>query len=250
LLKDRDKNLEGEDAREGLTTIISVRVPEKIIQYKNQTKDELSTPEAASAIKKIFGEKFKSWLDENKKEAEKIIDKALTARDARVAAKEAREDVKALKNTGKRTTIKGSKLTPAQSRDYSNNEVFLVEGDSAGGTAKLARDKIHQAILPLRGKFINVEKAKLKDLLANDEFNTIIAAIGTGIGSDFKIENLKYGKIVIMTDADVDGSHIQTLLLTFFYRFMKQLIETGHIYIAMPPLYKFTNKNSKVSQYV
>jgi topoisomerase-4 subunit B len=155
-----------------------------------------------------------------------------------------------LRNTGKRTSLKGSKLTPAQSHEYLKNEVFLVEGDSAGGTAKLARDKLHQAILPLRGKVINVEKAKLKDLLANEEINTIIAAIGTGIGPDFKIANLHYGKIIIMTDADVDGSHIQVLLLTFFYRFMRELITNGNVYIAMPPLYKFINKANKQQQYL
>jgi topoisomerase-4 subunit B len=189
-------------------------------------------------------------MEENKKQAEKIIQKALLSRDARLAAKHAREDIKAIKNTGKLGSIKSSKLTPAQSKDYRNNELFLVEGDSAGGTAKLARNKVNQAILPLRGKVINVEKAKLKDLLANEEIITIIACTGTGISSEFNIDNLKYDKIVIMTDADVDGSHIQILLLTFFYRFMKPLIETGHVYIAMPPLYKFTNAHTKQSRYI
>jgi topoisomerase-4 subunit B len=189
-------------------------------------------------------------MEQNKKYTERIINKALSSRDARIAAKKAREDIKALKNTNKLNGIKSSKLTPAQSRDYANNELFLVEGDSAGGTAKLARNKVNQAILPLRGKIINVEKAKLKDLLANEEIITIITCCGTGISSEFKMENLKYDKIIIMTDADVDGSHIQILLLTFFYRFMKPLIEQGHIYIAMPPLYKFVNAHSKQSCYV
>jgi topoisomerase-4 subunit B len=189
-------------------------------------------------------------MEQNKKYTERIINKALSSRDARIAAKKAREDVKALKNTNKLNGIKSSKLTPAQSHDYANNELFLVEGDSAGGTAKLARNKINQAILPLRGKIINVEKAKLKDLLSNEEIITIIMCCGTGISSEFKIENLKYDKIIIMTDADVDGSHIQILLLTFFYRFMKPLIENGHVYIAMPPLYKFVNNHSKQSSYI
>jgi topoisomerase-4 subunit B len=189
-------------------------------------------------------------MEENKKYGEKIIQKALISRDARIAARKAREDVKALKNSSKLGNIKSSKLTPAQSKDREHNELFLVEGDSAGGTAKLARDKVHQAILPLRGKVINVEKAKLKDLLSNEEIVTIIACCGTGISTEFKIDNLKYDKIIIMTDADVDGSHIQILLLTFFYRFMKPLIETGHIYIAMPPFYKFINNNSKQATYV
>jgi topoisomerase-4 subunit B len=189
-------------------------------------------------------------MEQNKKFAEKIIQKALTSRDARIAARKARQDVKALKNVNKLGSIKSSKLTPAQSKDYANNELFLVEGDSAGGTAKLARDKVHQAILPLRGKVINVEKAKLKDLLTNEEIVTIIACCGTGISNDFNIANIKYDKIIIMTDADVDGSHIQVLLLTFFYRFMKPMIESGHVYIAMPPLYKFTNNNSKKSVYI
>jgi topoisomerase-4 subunit B len=167
-----------------------------------------------------------------------------------LAAKQAREEIRQLKNTNKSGKINGSKLTAAQSKDYLKNELFIVEGKSAGGTAKLARNMVHQAILPLRGKIINVEKAKLKDLLNNEEICTIIACIGTGISGDFRMENLKYGKIIIMTDADVDGSHIQTLLLTFFYRFMKELIEAGHIYIAVPPLYKFTDHKGKESLYI
>ncbi|GMO15682.1 MAG: DNA topoisomerase IV subunit B [Mycoplasmoidaceae bacterium] len=250
LLKEKDKNFEGDDIREGLTAVISVRVPESLIQYEGQTKNKLFTPEAKTAVTAAFYDKFIYWMEQNKKQGEKIIHKALISRDARLAARKAREDVKALKNTGKLGSIKSSKLTPAQSRDYDQNELFLVEGDSAGGTAKLARDKIHQAILPLRGKVINVEKAKLKDLLANEEIITIIACAGTGISSEFKIANLKYNKIIIMTDADVDGSHIQILLLTFFYRFMKPLIEKGHVFIAMPPLFKFTNTHSKQSKYI
>lgn len=249
LLKDRDDNFTGEDIREGLTAIISVKVPEKIIQYKNQTKDELSTPEAGNAVKKIFADNFILWLEENRKVGEEIINKSLQSRNARIAAKHAREEIKKLNSTTK-TSFKNTKLTPPQSKNYTENELFIVEGNSAGGTAKLARDKTIQGILPLRGKVINTEKARLKDILDNEEICSIIACVGTGIIDDFNIEHLKYDKIIIMTDADVDGSHIQILLLTFFYRFMKKLIETGHIYIAMPPLYKFLNTTNKKSVYV
>ncbi len=241
LLKEKDKNFEGEDAREGLTAVISVRVPEKIIAYEGQTKNKLFTQEAVASVKKFFGERFTFWLEENKKDAIKIIQKALLSRDARIAAKKAREDTKKIKNTNQTLLLSG-KLTPAQSKQYSENELFLVEGDSAGGTAKLARNKRHQAILPLKGKILNVEKARLRDLLANEEICTIISSLGAGIGNDFKIENLKYDKVVIMTDADTDGAHIQVLLLTFFYRFMRPLIEKGHVYVALPPLFRIASK--------
>ncbi|MDR2461939.1 MAG: DNA topoisomerase IV subunit B, partial [Mycoplasmataceae bacterium] len=182
--------------------------------------------------------------------AEKIIEKALVSRDARLAAKRAREDVKKLKNANKQSLLLSGKLVQAQSKNYKENELFLVEGDSAGGTAKLSRDKKNQAILPLKGKVINVEKAKLRDLLSNEEICTIISCIGAGIAQDFNVNDSNYGKIIIMTDADVDGSHIQILLLTFFYRFMKPLIEKNMIFIAMPPLYKLTNKKTKESKYI
>ncbi|MDR3257544.1 MAG: DNA topoisomerase IV subunit B [Mycoplasmataceae bacterium] len=249
LLKEKDKNFEGDDVREGLTAVISVRIPEKLISYEGQTKNKLFTQEAYTAIKRVFAPKFTYWLEENKKPAEKIIEKALLARDARVAAKRAREDVKKLKSTGKGALLLSGKLTPAQSKSPEENELFLVEGDSAGGSAKMARDKRHQAILPLRGKVINVEKAKLRDLLANEEICTIISCLGAGIAADFKIEDLKYGKVIIMTDADNDGAHIQVLLLTFFYRFMKPLIENQRVFIALPPLYRITNKNTKAISY-
>ncbi|MDR0545700.1 MAG: DNA topoisomerase IV subunit B [Mycoplasmataceae bacterium] len=245
LLKEKDKNFEGDDVREGLTAIVSIRVPEKLIAYEGQTKNKLFTQEAYNAVKKIFSGKLNYWLEENKKYAEKIISKAIVSRDARIAAKKAREDIKKIKNAGKYGYILNSKLTPAQSKVYMNNELFLVEGDSAGGSAKLARDKKHQAILPLRGKVINSEKAKLSDLLSNEEICTIMSCIGAGIGADFNIEDCKYGKVIIMTDADVDGAHIRTLLLTFFYRFMKPLIEHRRIFIALPPLYRVTNKTNK-----
>jgi len=250
LLSNKDKNLDGEDIREGLTTVISVRVPEKLIQYEGQTKNKLFTPEARTAVASVFMEKFSFWMKENKKIGERIIEKAITARDARNAARKAREDIKALKSTSNLKGVKSSKLTPPQSNDYKNNELFLVEGDSAGGTAKKARDKVHQGILPLRGKVLNVEKTKLKEMLSNEELITIISCCGTGITPEFNLDNLRYDKIIIMTDADVDGSHIQILLLTFFYRFMKPLIETGHVYVALPPLYKFTNNMSKKEVYV
>lgn len=241
LLKEKDKNFEGEDAREGLTAVISVRVPEKIIAYEGQTKNKLFTQEAVTSVKKFFSDHFTFWLEENKKDAIKIVQKALLSRDARIAAKKAREDTKKIKNTNQTLLLSG-KLSPAQSKQYSENELFLVEGDSAGGTAKLARNKRHQAILPLKGKILNVEKARLRDLLANEEICTIISSLGAGIGNDFKIENLKYDKVVIMTDADTDGAHIQVLLLTFFYRFMRPLIEKGHVYVALPPLFRITSK--------
>ena len=248
LLKDKDKNFEGEDVREGLTAIISVRVPEKIIAYEGQTKNKLFTQEAVSAVKKFFGERFTYWLEENKKDATKIIQKALLSRDARLAAKKAREETKKIKNANQSLLLSG-KLTPAQSKQYNLNELFLVEGDSAGGTAKLARNKKHQAILPLKGKILNVEKARLRDLLANEEICTIISCLGAGIGNDFKIENLKYDKVVIMTDADTDGAHIQVLLLTFFYRFMRPLIEKGHVYVALPPLFRINSKSNNQIAY-
>jgi topoisomerase-4 subunit B len=249
LLKEKDKNFEGDDVREGLTAVISVRIPEKIISYEGQTKNKLFTQEAHTAVKRVFSPKFTYWLEENKKPAQKIIEKAILARDARVAAKRAREDVKKLKTAGKGALILSGKLTPAQSKHYAENELFLVEGDSAGGTAKLARDKRNQAILPLRGKVMNVEKAKLRDLLANEEICTIISSLGAGISTDFRIEDLKYGKVIIMTDADTDGAHIQVLLLTFFYRFMKPLIENHKVFVALPPLYRITNKTTKTISY-
>lgn len=249
LLKEKDKNFEGSDVREGLTALISVLVPESLVAYEGQTKNKLFTQEAYAAVKQVFNKQFGFWLEENKGPATKIINKALLARDARVAARKAREEVKKLKNKENKATFLSGKLVPAQSKEAELNEIFLVEGDSAGGSAKLARDKKHQAILPLRGKIINVEKAKLSDLLHNEEVSTIILALGAGINDDYDESALRYHKVVIMTDADVDGSHIRILLLTFFYRFMRKLIENGHVYIALAPLYKVTKKNSKEFAY-
>ncbi|MDE7075311.1 MAG: DNA topoisomerase IV subunit B, partial [Malacoplasma sp.] len=249
LLKEKEKNFEGSDFREGLVCVISVRIPESLISYEGQTKNKLFTQEAYSVVKNIVKNKFTYWLEENKKDAKTIIEKAYLSREARIAARKAREEVKQLKGQRKEKILSG-KLTPCQSKDKSITELFLVEGDSAGGSAKLGRDKRYQAILPLKGKVINVEKAQLKDLLKNEEISTIISSIGGSIGSDFSLSDVKYNKIIIMTDADTDGAHIRILLLTFFYRYMKELIENGNVFIALPPLYKFTNTKNKKEFYV
>lgn len=242
LLKDKDKNLDGDDIREGITAVISVCVPENLITYEGQTKNKLFTPEALDVVKKISEEQISYWLDSHKNESFLIIKQIIANRDAKLAAKKTRETIKKTKG---RTAEKilSSKLTPAQSKEAKLNELFLVEGDSAGGSAKLGRNKKYQAILPLKGKVINVEKAKLSDVLKNEEIGTIITCLGTGIGKEFDISKLKYNKIIIMTDADVDGSHIQALLLTMFYRFMRPLVEHGHVYLAIPPLYKISKKS-------
>ncbi len=249
ILKTKDKNFDGSDVREGLTAVINVLVPEKIVSYEGQTKNKLFTQEAYSAVKQVFGEQFAFWLEENKSIAIKIINKALLARDAKTAARKARENIKKLHDKENKPSFLSGKLVPAQSKDSKLNEIFLVEGDSAGGSAKLARDKKHQAILPLRGKILNVEKAKLTDLLNNEEISTIILALGAGINDDYNEQSLKYHKVIIMTDADVDGAHIRILLLTFFYRFMRKLIENGHVYIALAPLYKISKKSSSTKEF-
>lgn len=248
LLKDKDKNFDGQDIREGLTAVISVKIPENLIQYEGQTKSKLGTADAKSVVENIVIQKMQFWMSENKQIALTIIDKALLARKARDEARKARELARGgkLKRNEIGRLLSG-KLTPAQSKNKTDNELFLVEGDSAGGSAKAGRDRKFQAILPLKGKVINAEKSKLLDLLKNEEINTIIHAIGAGIGSDFNVEDINYGKIIIMTDADTDGAHIQVLLLTFFYRYMRKLIENNHIYIALPPLFKITKKEGKNS---
>lgn len=244
-LKEKDKNFEGSDFREGLVCVISVKIPEYLISYEGQTKNKLFTQEAFNVVRNVVKTKLIYWLEENKKDAKEIIEKAYLSREAREAARKAREEVKQIKGQKKERILSG-KLTPCQSKDSRNNELFLVEGDSAGGSAKLGRDRKYQAILPLKGKVINVEKSQLKDLLKNEEISTIISCIGASIGSDFNINKVNYGKIIIMTDADTDGAHIRVLLLTFFYRYMRPLIEQGKVYIALPPLYKLTNtKNNK-----
>src|SRR5690625_2441466 len=250
LLKEKDKNLDGNDIREGLTAIVSVLIPEKLLQFEGQTKGRLGTPEARSAVDAIVSEKMAFFLEENRDVAMKLIEKAIQAKSAREAAQKARDEARLGKKTRRKETILSGKLTPAQSRDASKNELFLVEGDSAGGSAKQGRDRVFQAILPLRGKVINTEKAKLEDILKNEEIATIIHTIGAGIGADFHLDDARYDKIIIMTDADTDGAHIQVLLLTFFYRYMRPLVEAGKVFIALPPLYKISKGKGKNEQIV
>ncbi|MBN0919226.1 DNA topoisomerase IV subunit B [[Mycoplasma] gypis] len=233
---------DGNDVREGLTAIINLKVPETILEFVGQTKDKLGTPEGREAVDEVLSSNLKVYLNENRSDAEKIINKIKKAFDARTAARNARNEVRKVKDKLQNKKIISGKLTPAQSKNPTEKELFLVEGDSAGGSAKQGRDSKTQAILPLKGKVVNSEKEKLIDILKNEEFATIINILGTGVGEDFNLKNLQYNKIIIMTDADTDGAHIQILLLTFFFRHMKPLIENGHVYIALPPLYKISGK--------
>ena len=235
-LKDSDKNLSGEDVREGLTAIISVKLKEA--QFEGQTKAKLGNTEVRTMVDKLLREKLMIYLEENPGVARAIFDKALAASRAREAARKARESIRR-KSALESAQLPG-KLADCQSRDSSETEIFIVEGDSAGGSAKGGRDRRIQAILPLWGKMLNVEKARIDKVYGNDKLMPVITALGTGIGDEFDLEKLRYDKVIIMADADVDGSHIRTLLLTFFFRYMRPLVETGHVYIAQPPLYRIT----------
>ena len=241
----KGKKLEGSDVREGLTAIISLKVPEELLEFEGQTKGKLGTPVANSVVSNLIYNKFTYYLTENKESAMRILKKCVDSQQARVAARKAKDEARSSKKANKQEVILSDKLTPAQSKDYLKNELFIVEGDSAGGTAKKGRDRIHQAILPLRGKPLNTDSISLDKLLHNEEIATIINTVGAGFGQSFDIEDIRYGKIIIMTDADTDGAHIQTLLLTFFYHYMRQLITSGHIYIAVPPLYRIYKEEGK-----
>ena len=240
ILKARDKNLEGSDVREGLTTILSVSVPEEILQFEGQTKGKLGTPQAKPAVDAVVADKLAYWLEENRDQSDMLVRKMLKASQAREAARKARDEARRGKKAGKGERVISDKLAPARTKDSRIKELFLVEGDSAGGSAKHGRDCVYQAILPLRGKVLNTEKANLADVEKNEELNTLIYTLGAGVGADFDYTESNYNKIIIMTDADDDGSHIQILLLTFFYRYMRPLLEQGMVYIALPPLYRVT----------
>ena len=241
MLKDNEENLVGEDIREGMSAIISIKIPEP--QFEGQTKQKLGNSEARSAVDNVVSEQLTYFLEQNPTVAKTIIEKALLAQRARDAARKARD------LTRRKTALEGmslpGKLADCSDKDPKNCEIFIVEGDSAGGSAKSARNRATQAILPLRGKILNVEKSRLDKILANAEIRAMITAFGTGISDDFDIEKLRYNKIIIMTDADVDGAHISTLMLTFLYRFMPELIKQGHVYLAQPPLYKL-ERNKQV----
>lgn len=243
MLKEKEKNLEGNDLREGMMAVISVKMSE--VEFVGQTKDQLGSASARSAVDAVVAEKMALFLEENPQVAQTLIKKAVQASKAREAARKARDEMRTGKKRSESSNL-GGKLTPAQSKDFTRTELFIVEGDSAGGSAKQGRDSKIQAILPLKGKPMNPEKAKLADILKNDEYKAIISAIGAGIGPEFAVEDSNFSKIIIMTDADTDGAHIQVLLLTFFYRYMKPLIDAGKVYIAQPPLYKITRRSGKL----
>ena len=242
------KKLDGNDIREGITAIIALKIPEKLLEFEGQTKGKLGTQEATYIVQNMIYNKFTYYLTENRDMAVTLIKKCLDSQAARLAARKAKDEARSAKKA-KAEMILSDKLTPAQSKDYAKNELFIVEGDSAGGSAKKGRDRLHQAILPLRGKPLNTDGMALSNVLKNEEIATIINTIGAGFGQSFDIDDIHYGKIIIMTDADTDGAHIQTLLLTFFYHYMRPLITSGHVYIAVPPLYRvFKEENHKLKQ--
>ena len=242
------KKLDGNDIREGITAIISLKVPEKLLEFEGQTKGKLGTQEATYIVQNVIYNKFTYYLTENRDMAVTLIKKCLDSQAARIAARKAKDEARSAKKA-KAEVILSDKLTPAQSKDYAKNELFIVEGDSAGGSAKKGRDRLHQAILPLRGKPLNTDGMAVTAVLKNEEIATIINTIGAGFGQSFDINDIHYGKIIIMTDADTDGAHIQTLLLTFFYHYMRPLITSGHVYIAVPPLYRiYKEENHKMRQ--
>ncbi|MBB6669066.1 DNA topoisomerase IV subunit B [Cohnella nanjingensis] len=242
-LKEKEKNLEGSDLREGMMAVINIKMAE--VEFVGQTKDQLGSASARGVVDAIVAEKMAVFLEENPQVGQQLIRKSVQASKAREAARKAREEIRTGKKRSESPSL-GGKLSPAQSKDYTRNELFIVEGDSAGGSAKQGRDSKHQAILPLKGKPMNPEKAKLIDVLRNEEYKAIIASIGAGVGPEFDAAESNYAKIIIMTDADTDGAHIQVLLLTFFYRYMKPLIDAGKVFIAQPPLYKITRKSGKL----
>ena len=241
----KGKKLDGSDIREGITAVIALKVPEALLQFEGQTKGKLGTTEATTVVANLVYNKLTYYLTENKEIAMLIIKKCIDSQTARLAARKAKEEARTTKKS-KQEVILSDKLTPAQSKEYAKNELFIVEGDSAGGSAKKGRGRIHQAILPLRGKPLNTDSVSLDKMLHNEEFATIINTIGAGFGQSFDINDIKYGKIIIMTDADTDGAHIQTLLLTFFYHYMRPLITSGHVYIAHPPLYRVFKEVDRV----
>ena len=245
LLK-KNTSLDGGDLREGLSAIVSVKIPEDLLQFEGQTKGKLGTPEARTAVEAVTSENIRFYLEENKEIALSILSKAEKSKMAREAARKAREQVRKGNGKTNKERVLSEKLAKATGKDYSKNELFLVEGDSAGGSAKSFRNRVTQAILPLRGKVLNTEKASTHEIEQNQELKQIEYAIGAGLGADFDYKESNYGKVIIMTDADVDGSHIQILLITFFYRFMRPLIEQGMLYIATPPLYGVETSKGKV----
>jgi len=249
LLTKKDDKFEGGDLREGLIAVISLKIPEDLLQFEGQTKGKLGTPEARTAVESIISDHLKFYLAENKKDAVTIIEKASKSKLAREAAKKAREEARLGKTKRELQRSLSDKLTPPTGKNAKINELFIVEGISAGGSAKKARDNKYQGILPLRGKVLNTEKASLADAYKNEELNTLIHCIGGGVGAEFDVKDINYDKVIIMTDADDDGAHIQCLLLTFFYRFMRPLIEAGHLYIAMPPLFKTEEGKNKIKYF-